>query len=104
MVDDGTELDLMLDPPIAVADAARRAVRRWRLERIAVAHPALIPDEPDITVPVEPDRESRTHVIDFADTLSALIRPRGRAQNTCPTFEAWTPECRAYLNSAICGG
>ena len=104
LCDDGVELDLRLDPPVAIADAAKRAVRRWRLRRIAEALPALIPDEPDITIPADAGQQTSTYVVDFADVVDKLLQPKARARSTCATFAAWSSTCRGDLTSAICGG
>ena len=99
--DDGTVLDLHLDPPVVVAEAVKRAVRRWRLGRIIKSFPELVPGLPDIVAegllsPV------RTTLIDFSDVL-ARLSSRGKV-STCAVFDAWEAKYRADLTSAVCGG
>ena len=101
--DDGSVLDCMLDPPIVIADAVKRAVRRWRLRRIADANPGLIPDEPDFIVPIRAGegQDSNEHkVIDFPEAFGKLLG----SSSTTKLFAAWQPKHRASLISAMSGG
>ena len=53
----------MLDPPIVIMQAVRRAVRRWRFGKIALMFPELLPDAPDIVVPQQVPPGSVTHIL-----------------------------------------
>ena len=39
ITDEGATLDLLLDPPVLIAQIARQAVRRWKLQNIARIFP-----------------------------------------------------------------
>ena len=104
--DDGTSIDMLLDPPIAVIQAARQSVRRWRIRNIGALLPDLIPLDADITIHRQRNGEAsngwQTTLVDFTDVVDGLLHVRrGR---TCPTFSAWEPKHKAYLRSAIGGG
>ena len=74
LCDDVTTLDLYLDPPIVVADAVQRAVRRWRLKCVAELHPELIPTDVDIKVHGVAD-DAPTHVGVPLSTLAFVTDP-----------------------------
>ena len=105
--DVGERLDLLLDPPCVIAQAARRVVRRWRLAGLGQLLPALIPAKPDIVV--RGDRSGQTpagwqeHVLDFADVLGGLLGSRGSKAGQ-RAFAPWDSKFRADLRSAATGG
>jgi hypothetical protein len=104
--DAGEQLDLLLDPPCVVAQAARRAVRRWRVAGLGQALPALIPRAPDLVV--DRDRSERPPVdrqelvLDFADVLNNLLTTGGKTGKRA--FADWDTKCKGELRSAITGG
>ena len=104
--DVGEQLDLLLDPPCVVAQAARRAVRRWRVAGLGRAFPALIPRIPDLVVDRDrsgkPSVERQEIVLDFADVLDSLLAASGKAGRKA--FAGWEPQCKGDLRSAITGG
>ena len=81
--DVGEQLDLLLDPPCVVAQAARRAVRRWRVAGLGRAMPALIPQIPDLVVDRDrsgrPTVERQELVLDFADVLDSMLAASGKS-------------------------
>ena len=99
--DDGAVLDLLLDPPIIVADAVKRAVRRWRTRNMALNLPALIPAQPDISY-LEVGRSSKEVLLNFAEELGSLAQCR--KAHSCPSFDLWSDRNRADLVSAVSGG
>ncbi len=111
LVDDlGEFFDISLDPPVVVADAVRRSVRRWRFGRIANAHPQLVPTTTDICAPARPqdphgrgwDPDSaQSIVLDMSDCIARLCKPQ---RSRCKVFEAWNPAAKPYLLSAASGG
>ncbi len=104
--DDGEELDLLLDPPVVVVQAARRAVRRWRLQNIGAALPHLVPDSPDVSVsaskPGQLPAPTREFVIDYVDVIQNLLRTTSGGR--CAAFDGWQPEFCGDLRSVISGG
>lgn len=106
VADDGSMYDLRLDPPIVVLQAVHRAVRRWRLERIGLLFPVLLPKVSDVQVPTDRAGSARdgmvTTTFSFADTLDGLLQARRGA--ACKLFADWEPKHKCYLRSVICGG
>ena len=104
--DVGEQLDLLLDPPCVVAQAARRAVRRWRVAGLGRAMPALIPQIPDLVVDRDrsgrPTFERQELVLDFADVLDSVLAASGKSGKKA--FADWEPNCKGELRSAITGG
>ena len=41
--DSGREWSASLDPPVSIAKAAKKSVRKWRMEKIAKSLPGLLP-------------------------------------------------------------
>ena len=70
----GAEWCTLKDPPIAIASAMARTVRRIRLNEIAQIHTDLVPSRPD-TGGSQHGRDDI--VVDFANVLSPIVR-RGR--------------------------
>ena len=71
--DDGRVLDLLLGPLIAVADAVKRVVLKWRFAQIASEQPSLVPVEPDIVVD-SALVNGHILILDFADELGRLAK------------------------------
>jgi hypothetical protein len=85
------------DSPAAIVQACKRSVRRWRLKRVLRVLPGLEPQQCD----VGPETCSEgTIVVDFADTLSALLRHTTHV----PEVPEWRSRMRADLASSISGG
>jgi hypothetical protein len=111
LVDDlGQVYDVTLDPPVVVADAARRSVRRWRFKRICKIFPSLVPGAPDMVAASRPDDDkgrgwssagAEAIVIDMSDALGRLLRP-GKA--SCKLVKLWERADAPYLLSAVSGG
>ena len=103
--DEGASLDFWLDPPIVIAKEVEHAVRRWRLERIGVLLPALIPKEPDIVVPpiagLTAQPGHRDLLIDFTDVVGSLLSQKTSASKV---FDLWDPCHKPSLRSAASGG
>ena len=104
--DDGAVYDLRLDPPVIVLQAVHRAARGWRLKRIGLVFPHLLPEVPDAIVLADraglaPDVLVTT-VFGFADVLDGLMQ--SRCGSTCKVFDEWEPKHGAFLRSAITGG
>ena len=103
LTDLGESLDLLLDLPKVVMQAMHRAVRRWRLRRIGVIFPHLIPPVPDLVIPRrEGDGPLTTFVLDYGDVLHRLAHCNQAVDERLRTL--WQPSCKAYLRSTITGG
>ncbi len=78
--DDGTELDLLVDPPAVVSEKVHEAVRRWQMR----------------------------NVIDYFPTLrgasSICIKPLRDLIHGARKPEGWGSKQRSALMSAVCGG
>ena len=98
-IDDlGREWSATHDPPICIVQAARRAVRRWRLQRIAKDLPGLMPVSNDL------DDEWMTGssaVIDLSHITSRLAT--GKVSKLRQTPE-WNRSHAPSLLSATTGG
>ena len=105
VTDDHVKLDMLLDPPQVITAAGHKAVRRWRLWRIAAIFPSLVPECPDIEraamKPGQVQTPVRTYLVDFVDVLGGLLQ-HGAAK--CSVFDLWEARFRGSLRSAMTGG
>ena len=96
--DEGTRYDCLLDPPIAIAAAANRSTRRWRLRNVDELRPGLIPDVADTAQGRSSGR--RSVIIDFSSVLAAIARGSKAATKH---VAQWTAECKSSLISDTSG-
>ena len=81
----------------AVVRAAQRAVRRWRVTRIAAQLPGLMPTLCDV-----PDAiHFRSVLVDCGQFLSLWLHAKGPGAKIS---KFWSPEWRSSLCSAVVGG
>ena len=102
--DDGSVIDMRYDSPAVVKDVVIRAVRRWRVRRLAEQFPHLVPDAPDFAPRCSGSRQEqqlRNHIFDFTGVLSGIMKARSSGGKA---FDLWRPECKLYVISAISGG
>ena len=103
--DDGCQYDFRLDPPVVILQAVHRSVRRWRLGRIELIFPQLVPSRPDVSVLADRSGLASdgfiTAIHGFEDTLDSLLS--AKARSTCEVFADWEPKHRCYLRSALIG-
>lgn len=106
VADDGATFDLLSDPPCVVTQAARRAVRRWRLKGIAASFPSLVPEQPDLLINNDRSGDPPTGrfeiLLDFPEAIDSLLSGRSGAGKKL--FPDWEPRCKGDLRSAITGG
>ena len=95
--ENGSMLDLLLDPPAVFAAATKRAVRAWRLQRIGAEMPGLIPDHADINL----GHGGTTHTVDLIDVPGKLLATRHRFVKE---FSMWGANHKPSLRSAMVGG
>ncbi len=101
--DDSQVYNLIVDPPNVIAEATKRAVRRWRLDRMANELPDLVPLDPDIDAAKAQNQtgQSRTLLIDFADVVGKLANARTTRSKV---VDAFRPSMKGDMISAIAGG
>ena len=103
----GEELDTRLDSPEVFANAAKRSATRLCLDMVTTELPATDPHYADARVHsafgAQNERSGgrRTVLVNLTATLRPLYRGSLRLQEKLPQ---WTPQCRAYLTSAVNGG
>ena len=99
VVDDrGMCWSFLKDPPVAIVQACKRSVRRWRLQRVMRILPGLAPNGCDVASPVS---AGGTILIDFPAAVSSLLRGARAGASDVPE---WEPRMRSALISAMCGG
>ena len=89
--------DVLLDPPIMVAQAMKQSVRRLRLAEIGGQVPGLIPDRTDAGNGMAPEGAI---VFDFANIISRMTTGKMKALKGTPE---WFEKKAASLLSAVCG-
>ncbi len=103
--DDEEDIDMLLDPTIVIVQAVRRAVRRWRLQRVHALFPSLVPARPHIELSIGDGQHLHAPmlevVLDFSDVVGNLLSHR---VSKCKTFDDWEPKYKADLRSAATGG
>ena len=98
-IDDvGTSWHFDLDSPGAISAACRDSVRRWRIRRVGIAVPGLIPDACDVGAP---ESETGTVLVDFSHVLTPLTTARGSGAHRTAL---WDPQWSSSLVSAIVNG
>ena len=96
----GTVHDVALDPPMSIAAAAQRSVRRWCLRQVFAELPAAAP--PGNTSTRQPtDAPPGRTLIDVSSALKPLYKG-GKIVTGC--YPQWRAKHRADLSSAINGG
>ena len=104
VADDGCRFDLRLDPPVVILQAAHRATRRWRLRRVGLLFPHLMPQQPDVMVPADPagmTQEMVTTTMDFTDMLDGLLQPR--RQTACNVSMSGSPSIKVTFARLLRG-
>ena len=93
----GHRWSFRLDSPAIILQASKRAVRNWRLQKIGLLLPGLIPEGLDCK---RTNGCEGSFLLDFADVLKTLCKAKG------PTKAAplWDPKHRGDLLSAVSGG
>ena len=95
--DKGISWLFMRDSPAAIANACRLSVQRWRLAKIGLALPGLIPKTCDVGAPDCPN----SVLVDFSSAIAPFLSGRGpRGKDAI----GWDPAFRGMLASAVSGG
>ena len=97
--DQGCCWNFTADPPAALMEAGRRAVRRWRFNKVGESIPGLIPTRCDLpqyaSLPIE-----QTMVISFDHIIGGIMRLKACTKD----LPFWSRKFRGDLASAISGG
>jgi hypothetical protein len=105
--DQGRIFNLMLDPPIAIGNAVKESVRRWRLARVIRKFPACCPEAPDYIDPLFNPQMLELNgllpqgTVELTGSIKKLLAFRG---NRTKELSDWKPQFRASLLSSITGG
>ena len=99
--DEGQIFDLLLDPPVAIVNACKDSVRKWRIRAAGNILPGLIPVVPDVGPPI-PSPADR--LIMALGGVSALLKGKPCRKSAGPVAKEWHPRAKGSLTSAITGG
>ena len=96
--DSGREWSASLDPPVCIAKAAKRSVRRWRKQKITKTLPGLMPVYNDSA---DKWMTGRSVVLDVSHVTSRIACGKVDKLPQAPEF---TRKCAPSLLSAVTGG
>jgi hypothetical protein len=102
ITDEGRTLDLLVDPPIAVACEAKHAVRRRRWAEADKLLPGLLPVDIDVGDP-HPSKH-RTLLVPCTAAISTLIKGHACPKSAGDVQTLWKTKYRGDLASAACCG
>ena len=97
----GTVHDVALDPPMSIAAAAQRSVRRWCLRQVFAELPTAAPVGNTSTRQPTADAPPVRTLIDVSSALKPLYKG---GKVVADSYPQWRAKHRAELSSAINGG